>query len=83
MTTMTMSFPETVFSSTRWSPDEFVREMRIEAASKGYSQKRISQERAADIAGLTRSEFIDALALRRIPVVQAEFDEIMDEVRRV
>lgn len=83
MTTMTMSFPETVFSSTRWSPDEFVREMRIEAASQWYSQKRISQERAADIAGLTRSEFIDALALRRIPVVQAEFDEIMDEVRRV
>jgi len=80
---MTMSFPETVFSSTRWSPDEFVREMRIEAASQWYSQKRISQERAADIAGLTRSEFIDALALRRIPVVQAEFDEIMDEVRRV
>lgn len=83
MTTMTMSFPETVFSSTRWSPDEFVREMRIEAASQWYSQKRISQERAADIAGLTRSEFIDALAVRRIPVVQAEFDEIMDEVRRV
>ncbi len=83
MTTMTMSFPETVFSSTRWSPDEFVREMRIEAATQWYSQKRISQERAADIAGLTRSEFIDALALRRIPVVQAEFDEIMDEVRRV
>jgi predicted HTH domain antitoxin len=83
MTTMTMSFPETVFSSTRWSPDEFVREMRIEAATQWYSQKRISQERAADIAGLTRSEFIDALALRRIPVVQTEFDEIMDEVRRV
>jgi len=83
MTTMTMSFPETVFSSTRWSPDEFVREMRIEAATQWYSQKRISQERAADIAGLTRSEFIDALALRRIPVVQTEFDEIMEEVRRV
>lgn len=83
MTTLTMLFPDTVLSSMRWSPDEFVKEMRIEAATQWYAQKRVSQERAADIAGLPRAEFIDALASRCIPVVQTGFDEIMEEVTRV
>jgi predicted HTH domain antitoxin len=82
MTTMTMTVPETVFSSIRWSPEEFIREMRIEAAAQWYAQSRVSQERAADIAGVTRAEFIDMLALRGIPVMQADYDEIMDEVNR-
>ena len=83
MTTMTMTLPETIFSAIRWSPDEFIREMRIEAAAQWYAQQRVSQERAAEIAGLSRAEFINALARRRIPVVQAEYEEIMEEVRRV
>jgi len=82
MTTMTMTFPETVFSSIRWSPEEFIREMRIEAAAQWYAQQRVSQERAADIAGISRAEFIDRLAQRGIPVMQADYDEIMDEVNR-
>jgi predicted HTH domain antitoxin len=80
--TLTMNLPETIFSAVRWSPDEFIREMRIEAAAQWYAQQRISQEKAAEIAGVTRAEFITALAQRGIPVVQAEFDEIMEEMRR-
>jgi len=82
MTTMTMTLPETIFSAIRWSPDEFIREMRIEAAAQWYAQQRVSQERAAEIAGLSRAEFINALAQRRIPLVQAEYEEIIEEVRR-
>ena len=83
MTTMTMTFPETVFSAIRWSPDEFIREMRTEAAAQWYAQQRVSQERAAEIAGLSRAELINALAQRRIPVVQADYEDIMEEGRRV
>lgn len=82
MKTMTIELPEDVFAATRRSPDEFVKEMRIEAAVQWYAQQRISQEKGAEIAGLTRARFIDALAERHVPVVQVEFEEVMDEVRR-
>ena len=82
MRTMTLTFPETVFSSIRLSPEEFIREMRIDAASQRVAQQRVSHERAADIAGVTRAEFIDSLAQRGISLMQADYDEIMDEANR-
>jgi predicted HTH domain antitoxin len=56
--------------------------MRIEAAVQWYAQQRVSQEKAAEIAGISRAELIDELARRRIPVIQVTFDELMEEVRR-
>lgn len=82
MATVTIELPETVFSALRRAPDEFVEEMRIEAATQWYAQQRISQEKGAEIAGISRAEFIDELARRRIPVVQVNFEELMEEVRR-
>ncbi len=56
--------------------------MRIEAATQWYAQQRISQEKGAEIAGISRAEFIDELAHRRIPIIQVSFDELMNEVQR-
>ncbi|PIP06474.1 MAG: hypothetical protein COX52_07155 [Syntrophobacterales bacterium CG23_combo_of_CG06-09_8_20_14_all_48_27] len=82
MKSMTIELPETVFSALRKAPAEFVKEMRIEAATQWYAQERISQEKGAEIAGISRAEFINELARRQISVDQAGFDEIMEEVRR-
>ena len=82
MKSMTIELPETVFSALRKAPAEFVKEMRIEAATQWYAQERISQEKGAEIAGISRAEFINELARRRISVDQASFDEVMGEVRR-
>jgi len=79
---MTIELPETVFSALRKAPAEFVKEMRIEAATQWYAQERISREKGAEIAGISRAEFINELARRQISVDQAGFDEIMEEVRR-
>jgi predicted HTH domain antitoxin len=82
MTTVTIDLPESVFSALRRAPDELVQEMRIEAAAQWYAQRRISQEKAAEIAGLPRAAFIDELARRRIPVIQASLEESLEEARR-
>ena len=82
MTSMTIELPDTVFSALRKAPAEFVKEMRIEAATQWYAQQRISQEKGAEIAGISRAEFIDELASRRISVDQVNFEELMEEVRR-
>ena len=62
MRTIPIQLPETVFSALRKNPKEFVEEMRIAAAVKWYELGEISQGKAAEIAGLTRAEFINALS---------------------
>ena len=82
MTNMIIDLPETVFSALRKAPAEFIKEMRIEAATQWYAQQRISQEKGAEIAGISRAEFINELANRHISVDQVNFEELMEEARR-
>ena len=82
MAKITIEFPEGVFSAVRRSPQEFVQEMRIAAALLWYSQGEISQSKGAEIAGTSRARFIDELARRRIPVVQATIEELGEEMAR-
>jgi predicted HTH domain antitoxin len=70
MTSITVHLPDTAFSALRKTPDEFGQEMRIAAAVKWYELEQISQGKAAEIAGLTRAEFIQALSRYRVSVFQ-------------
>ena len=67
MKTISIQIPETVFAALGTHPHEFVQEMRIVAAVKWYELGKISQEKAAEIAGLTRLDFIDALSRYKSP----------------
>lgn len=82
MQTVTMELPEGVFSALRRSPDEFAREMRLAAAMLWYSRGEVSQEKAAEIAGLDRTDFLAALAEKRIEVFAVDFDGLKEELKR-
>jgi len=62
MVTVQVQLPEEAFSALRRSPDEMAGELRLAAAIHWYARGRISQERAAQVAGLDRTDFILALA---------------------
>ncbi len=70
MTSISFNLPDTAFSALRKTPDEFGQEMRIAAAVKWYELEQISQGKAAEIAGLTRAEFIQALSRYRVSPFQ-------------
>ncbi len=57
-----MDMPESALSAIGKTPSEFASEMRLAAAVKWYELGVVSQEKAAEIAGLTRADFIFALA---------------------
>lgn len=83
MASVVVELPDEVFSALRRSPDEFTRAMRLAAAIHWYQQGIVSQEKAACIAGLTRSGFLDALAKEKIDVFHVEMTDLDEELRRV
>ena len=83
MRTVPIQLPETVFSALRKNPDEFVQEMRIAAAVKWYELGEISQGQAAEVAGLTRSNFIQALSRYQVSFLQYTAQELAEELANV
>lgn len=82
MTKVTLDLPEEVLSSLRHSPEEFVRELRLAAAIYWYQKSLISQEKAAQIAGLNRRDFMEALAREQVDVFIVDFDDLQRELER-
>jgi predicted HTH domain antitoxin len=77
-----IEFPETVFSALRRHPKEFVQEMRLAAAVKWYELQLISQAKAAEIAGINRHDFLNALSRFNVSPFQLTPEELLDEVER-
>ena len=80
MTSVTIEVPNDVFAALRRSPQEFAREMRQAAAIQWYSQGLISQGKAAEIAGLDRTDFLFALAHAKVDAFQVTPEELKKEV---
>jgi len=82
MTEITVRLPEDAFAALRRSPEEFAREMRIAAAIHWYEQGKISQEKAAEIAGLDRTDFLTTLAREQQNTFVVDFDDLKREIQR-
>jgi predicted HTH domain antitoxin len=82
MTTLTLELPEGVFSALRRSPEEFGRELRLAAAIHWYQRGQISQEKAAQVAGLDRTDFLMALAREGVDAFVVDFKDLERELER-
>jgi predicted HTH domain antitoxin len=65
MVTVQVQLPKEILSALRRSPDEMAGELALVVAVHCYERGLISQERAAQLAGLDRTDFILALARTR------------------
>jgi predicted HTH domain antitoxin len=79
--TIEVMLPDDVFVTLRKSPNEVAHDVRVAAAVEWYAEGLVSQGRAAELAGLSRAEFLDELAKRKVPVIQMTVEELMAELR--
>lgn len=82
MTSVTIQLPDELPSSLHRSPSELENDVKLAAAVDWYRRGLVSQGHAAEIAGVPRADFIEALAERKIDVVQIDPDELEQEVNR-
>jgi predicted HTH domain antitoxin len=80
MTALTITVPDAALSALRRSSVEFGREMKLAAAIHWYQHGLMSQERAAELAGLNRRDFIRALAREGIDVFILDDDSLAREL---
>lgn len=81
MATVTIEVPDDAFAVLRRSPKELAQEMRLLAAIHWYRKELISQGKAAELAGLSRGEFLEALFREQVPACQVTIDELEEELR--
>ena len=78
---ITIDIPEEAFSILRKGPEEFVREMRLAAVVKWYELEQLSQSKAAEIAGISRTEFLELLSRFQVSPFQETPDDLEREMR--
>ena len=80
--TITVQVPDGLLEDLETSPEELDREIRLAAAIHLYSRGLISQGKGAEIAGLSRWDFIQALGRAEVPACQVTSEEVTEEVER-
>ncbi len=76
-----MKVDEGVFSALRRSPNEFANEVRLAAAIHWYKRGEISQEKAAQVAGLDRTDFLLTLAREGEDAFVVDFTDLERELQ--
>lgn len=75
-----IEFPEDILISLKESKEEFVKNIKLYAATELYKRKKLSLGKAAELVGMPRLEFADFLSKSRIPVLDLSAQELKSEI---
>ena len=80
MVQITINVPEDVISSHESS--NFAQQVQLAAAIYWYAHGDMSMGKAAQLAGMNRSEFLTVLAEEKVDVFQVDFNDLEQELAR-
>jgi len=81
MKTISVEVPDNLDAAVAESEADLPRALRLAAAIHWYGQGLISQGKGAEIAGLSRSRFLDALFQAKVPACQVTPEELAEELQ--
>ena len=76
-----IELPDEVILALQKTPKELSRDIRLAAAVKWYEMGRLSQEKAAELAGMSRAEFICALAQFSVSALQEAKEDVLKALK--
>ena len=82
MKTINLEMPDDALALGWCSEDDFPRQLRLAAAIFWYDRGLISQGKGAEIAGLTRAGFLEALSDANVDALQVTPEELKAELER-
>ncbi len=80
MNTISIDLPETAFTALGKKPKDLGREILTAAVVKWFELGKVSQGKAAEILGISRSEFLDVLSDYRVSAWQYTKEELDEEL---
>ena len=81
MEQITLEVPEEVLISLKETPEEFSRDLLMLAAVKLYQMGKLSSGRAAQLAGIPRVSFLQALARYGVPIFDLTEEELQSDFK--
>ncbi len=76
-----LNLPEKAFSTMRKKPEEFGQELLEAAICLWYEKGKISQSKAAEIAGISRFEFLEILKKQQVSPFQYTAGDLNHELK--
>jgi predicted HTH domain antitoxin len=80
MPVIQIEIPEETLISLKQDPESFSKDMRLLAAVKLLELGKLSSGRAAQLAGLSRAEFLLLLGRYRISLFPSTMEEIASDI---
>lgn len=81
MAFLTIPYSEDLLLAMGRSPEQLERELRLLLAVKLFELRRVSGGKAAEVAGMSKLEFLDEVARLGVPTINLEEDQLKDELK--
>jgi Uncharacterised protein family (UPF0175). len=80
MRTVTLRYPEELASAVQTTPEELDAQIRLMAALKMFELGELSSGKAAELAGLSRAEFLEMCGRYRVSIFNYPPEEVAREI---